>query len=185
MSFLLNIFAIQILQKAAKNHTIMKKLILLLTICTMMFSSFTYGQQRVKASYYADKFHGKKTASGEIYNKDSLTCAHKTYPFGTILKVKNLRNDKVAYVKVTDRGPHIKGRSIDLSYAAAKKIGAVGQGVFTVEVVKTELKQIPQPGFLFDDATLKIPDLISSKNVEELKDSSRNLMTLLSPYTAK
>ncbi|MHB9055618.1 MAG: septal ring lytic transglycosylase RlpA family protein [Paludibacteraceae bacterium] len=163
----------------------MKKLILLFTICTMVFSSFTYGQQRVKASYYADKFHGKKTASGEIYNRDSLTCAHKTYPFGTILRVKNLRNDKVAYVKVTDRGPHIKGRSIDLSYAAAKKIGAVSQGVFSVEVEKTELKQIPQSGFRFDDTDLKQPELISSKNVESLKDTSRNLMTLLSPYSAR
>lgn len=79
------------------------------------FGNYSYGMQKVKASYYANKFHGRKTASGALYHKDSLTCAHKTLPFGTILKVRNPRNDKEVYVKVTDRGPFIKGRTIDLS----------------------------------------------------------------------
>ena len=100
----------------------------------------------MKASYYADKFHGKKTASGKLYSRDSLTCAHKSFPFGTILKVTNPRNEKEIYVKVTDRGPFVRGRSIDLSYAAAKKIGVIGHGVASVDIFRTDLKQIPKLG---------------------------------------
>ena len=69
------------------------------------------------ASYYHDKYHGRKTASGVIYNRDSLTCAHKTLPFGTKLLVKNLSNNKQVEVVVTDRGPFVGKREIDLSYA--------------------------------------------------------------------
>lgn len=122
----------------------MKKIVLLLSIA--IFSSlgnYSYGMQKVKASYYANKFHGRKTASGVLYHKDSLTCAHKTLPFGTILKVRNPRNDKEVYVKVTDRGPFIKGRTIDLSLAAAKKLDLVRHGVATVEFMKVDSEQIP------------------------------------------
>lgn len=93
-----------------------------------------YGQQNVIASYYADKFHGRKTASGSIYHRDSLTCAHKTLPFGTVLKVTNPHNNKEVIVKVTDRGPFIKGRSIDLSYAAARYIGILSRGISKVQI---------------------------------------------------
>lgn len=144
----------------------MKKLILLFVVLSMMFSSSLYSQQRVKASYYADKFHGRKTASGKLYNRDSLTCAHKTYPFGTILKVKNPRNDKEIYVKVTDRGPFVKGRSIDLSYAAAKKIGVIGHGISIVDITKTNLIQIPKPG-----ERKMIPDSLNLENIEIRSDS--------------
>lgn len=117
----------------------MKKIILLLFfVIISSLVSYNYGQQKVKASYYANKFHGRKTASGQLYHKDSLTCAHKTYPFGTILKVTNPKNSKETYVKVTDRGPFIKGRSIDLSYAAAKKIGIIGHGVASVLYEKVD-----------------------------------------------
>jgi len=87
------------------------------------------------ASYYHDKYHGKKTASGVIYNRDSLTCAHKTLPFGTKLLVKNLANNKEITVTVTDRGPFIKNREIDLSYAAADSIDMIQQGVQKVEYI--------------------------------------------------
>ena len=123
----------------------MKKIILLLFAVTFsFFGSYSYGQQKVKASYYANKFHGRKTASGKLYHKDSLTCAHKTLPFGTILKVRNPRNDREVYVKVTDRGPFVKGRTIDLSMAAAKKLDLVHHGVSTVEFMRMDsLEQLP------------------------------------------
>ena len=73
------------------------------------------------ASYYANKFHGRRTSSGSTYDKNAYTCAHRTYPFGTLLKVTNLRNNKSTIVKVNDRGPFAHKRIIDLSYAAARQ----------------------------------------------------------------
>jgi len=89
-----------------------------------------------KASYYGDEFHGRKTASGEIFNKWDYTCAHKTLPFGSKVKVTNLKNNKSVIVKINDRGPFVKGRIIDLSYAAAKKIGMIRYGVVKVKIEK-------------------------------------------------
>ncbi|MGB7816960.1 MAG: septal ring lytic transglycosylase RlpA family protein [Methylotenera sp.] len=90
------------------------------------------------ASYYGAKFHGKRTASGEIFNKNAMTAAHRSLPFGTQIKVTNLRNGKSVTVKVNDRGPHVRGRIVDLSLGAAKKIGLVHSGTARVrlEVLK-------------------------------------------------
>jgi len=87
-----------------------------------------------KASYYGRSMHGRRTSSGERYHNDSLTCAHRRFPFGTRLRVKNLSNGKEVIVRVTDRGPFRKGRIIDLSWAAAKKIGMLRYGIALVEV---------------------------------------------------
>ena len=87
-----------------------------------------------KASYYGEEFHGRKTASGEIFNKWNYTCAHKKLPFNTKVKVTNLKNKKSVIVRVNDRGPFVTGRIIDLSYAAAKKIGMVKDGVVKVKI---------------------------------------------------
>ncbi|MBK9013793.1 MAG: septal ring lytic transglycosylase RlpA family protein [Saprospiraceae bacterium] len=86
------------------------------------------------ASYYSDLFHGKPTASGELYDKGKLTCAHKTYAFGTMLKVTRLDNNKSVQVKVTDRGPFISGRVVEISRAAADMIGLVQDGSTRVKV---------------------------------------------------
>lgn len=88
------------------------------------------------ASYYGhnDGFHGKKTANGEIFDKNALTAAHKTLPFGTVLKVTYLKTGKSVNVKINDRGPFIAGRDIDLSYGAAVKLGLVKYGVGKVRV---------------------------------------------------
>ena len=86
------------------------------------------------ASYYATKFHGRKTASGEIFYKDSLTAAHKTLPFGTKVRVTNLKNNKSVIVKVNDRGMRGKKRIIDLSPAAAKELNMIGSGLIKVKV---------------------------------------------------
>lgn len=97
-------------------------------------SFFCYSQQTGKASFYANKFHGRKTSSGAIYHRDSLTCAHPTFPFGTLLEVVNPKNNKSVIVKVTDRGPFTRNRIIDLSYAAAKELGIIRKGIAHVEL---------------------------------------------------
>jgi rare lipoprotein A len=84
------------------------------------------------ASYYAAKFHGRRTASGEKFNSKMLTAAHLTLPFGTQLKVTNLQNMKSVIVRVNDRGPHIRGRIVDLSRAAAQVIGLTQTGTARV-----------------------------------------------------
>ncbi|MEJ2657588.1 MAG: septal ring lytic transglycosylase RlpA family protein, partial [Desulfobacterales bacterium] len=88
-----------------------------------------------RASWYGREFHGKKTANGEIYNMYDMTAAHKTLPFDTYVSVRNLKNNRTAVVRINDRGPFARGRIIDLSYSAAKKIGIVGPGTTDVEIV--------------------------------------------------
>lgn len=90
--------------------------------------------QRGKASFYARKFSGRMTASGERLHHDSLTCAHRTYPFGTRLLVTNPANGRHVVVRVTDRGPYVKGRIIDLSVRAARELGIIQQGIALVIV---------------------------------------------------
>ena len=101
----------------------------------LQLASYT---QRGKASYYADKFQGRKTASGEIYDKNKLTAAHRSLKFGTLVRVTNLFNDKSVIVRINDRGPFVESRIIDLSYAAAKKIDMIDQGVAEVLIEAIE-----------------------------------------------
>ena len=84
-------------------------------------------------SWYGDKFHGRKTASGERYDKHELTAAHKSLPFGTKVKVTNIRNGKSVVVEINDRGPYAKSRVLDLSQAAFSEIGHTNTGVMQVE----------------------------------------------------
>lgn len=86
------------------------------------------------ASFYAKNFHGKKTASGEIYYKHKFTAAHRNLPFNTLVKVTNLENNRSVIVRINDRGPFVKKRIIDLSEAAAKKIGMIHKGVAKVRI---------------------------------------------------
>lgn len=88
------------------------------------------------ASYYADKFHGRTTANGEKFNMYDMTAAHKTLPFGTRVIVTNLENGRKVVVRINDRGPYIKGRTIDLSFAAARKLGMIQKGVVNVKIQK-------------------------------------------------
>lgn len=87
------------------------------------------------ASYYADKFVGRKTASGEVFSQHKMTCAHNTLPLGTKVKVTNLRNGKSIVVRVNDRLHHRNPRIIDLPTGAAKKLGYTGRGIINVSVV--------------------------------------------------
>ena len=91
-----------------------------------------------EASYYGPGFDGKKTASGEIFDQDDMTCAHKSLPFGTKLKVVRKDNGKSVVVRVNDRGPYVDGRILDLSMAAGKKIGLDKVG--HAEVVATVIE---------------------------------------------
>jgi len=86
------------------------------------------------ASYYAKKFHGRKTANGDMFHVDSLTAAHKTLPFGTMVRVTNLKNQKSVIVRINDRGMAGKKRVIDLSPAAAREIGMIKSGLQKVRV---------------------------------------------------
>lgn len=86
------------------------------------------------AAYYSDVFQGKKTASGDIYDKNKLTAAHKTLPYGTRVKVTRFENDKSVIVTITDRGPYTKKRIIDLSYAAAQEIDLIKAGISLVRL---------------------------------------------------
>jgi rare lipoprotein A len=86
------------------------------------------------ASYYADRLHGRRTASGERYHVRKLTAAHRTLPFGTLVRVRVLKTDASVKVRINDRGPFVKGRIIDLSWLAAKKLGLLRKGVAKVEI---------------------------------------------------
>lgn len=115
----------------------------------LLLVSLNYSQAQDEefglASYYSDEFHGRKTAYGDTYNKDKLTTAHKKHPYGTILKVTRLDNNKAVTVKVIDKGPFIRGRVVDLSRKAAERIGLIDVGVaeVKVEVVSKMAKERP------------------------------------------
>jgi len=87
-----------------------------------------------QASWYGKRFHGKLTASGETYNMRAYTAAHKTLPFGTVVRVINTANSKSVDVKINDRGPFVRGRVIDLSQKAFEQIGSTNQGVVPVRI---------------------------------------------------
>jgi len=118
----------------------MKKLLTLLfiTTCLAAFTSYNSFAQQINtegvASYYADKFVGRTTANGDKYKHNKLTAAHKTLPFGTKVKVTNLNNKKTVVVVINDRGPFVKGRIIDLSKSAAKKLDFINAGITKVRI---------------------------------------------------
>ena len=99
-----------------------------------LFSGDGFVQEGL-ASWYGEEFHGMRTANGEVYNMYKKTAAHKTLPFGTYVKVKNLSNKREVVVKINDRGPFVKGRIIDLSLNSAKEIGLVKSGIAKVRLV--------------------------------------------------
>ena len=127
---------------------------IVLTTLTLLISFTTLAQaERGKASYYSKSWSGRKTANGERLHHDSLTCAHKTYPFGTLLKVTNPANGLSVIVKVTDRGPYVKGRVVDLSVRAAKELGILSQGIAPVIVERYNPSIIP-----FKPEDLELPE---------------------------
>ena len=117
--------------KSVKSFIIILGVLLLSSCATNTRIDYTprAGGDYVVASWYGEKFHGRPTSSGERYDMYGMTCAHKTLKFGTKLRVTNPDNNKSVKVTVNDRGPFIRGRDLDLSYGAARKIGLTDKGV--------------------------------------------------------
>ena len=133
------------------------------------------------ASWYGPDFHGKPTSSGEIYDMNALTCAHREYPFGTKLKVTNISNNKSVNCTVNDRGPFVSGRELDLSYAAAKEIGLIGQGTSEVriEYIGRDTSYMKEVRYLSDTG----PFTIQVGSFKELSNASRLKLSLDLKYT--
>ena len=129
----------------------------------VLFVAFTilgfislHAQQRGKASFYSRRATGARTSSGERLHHNDFTCAHRTHPFGTKLRVKNLNNGKEVVVRVNDRGPFGRGRIVDLSWGAAKALGMLSHGVVPVEVTPVDKKKVSSKGKgSTSDASLK------------------------------
>ncbi len=145
----------------------------------------TKGVQYGIASWYGSDFHGRPTSSGEIYDMYQLTCAHNTFPLGTTVMVTNLENGKSLELKVNDRGPFVKERIIDLSYAAAKILGMWEKGTafVKVEAIGPLIEQIQrftlQVGSFVDEANAK-------KLADEVKRSFENVyVTTVETLTQK
>lgn len=124
--------------------------------------------ERGVASWYGPGFHGNFTASGERYDMWSLTAAHRTLPFGTLVEVRNLENGKSVRVKINDRGPFLKNRIVDLSRAAAEAIGMVGPGTALVELVAVGIE--PLGGFAY---TVQVGAFREPDAARELADRLR------------
>lgn len=105
-----------------------------LSFLVLFFSSCKTVAEQGRASYYADKFQGRTTASGARFSQHKRTAAHRTLPFGTRVAVVNLDNGKRVHVRINDRGPFVAGRMIDLSKKAARKLHMLQQGVANVEI---------------------------------------------------
>lgn len=152
-------------------------------------------QETGKASYYSHRLHGVRMSDGTKYHRDSMTCAHKTYPLGTTLKVTNLNNGKEVYVQVTDRGPHGRGRIVDLSYAAAKELDIVRSGIASVSVEKVEpwipFKDIKSSGIpqlkLADPSTGEYVSLAEAKAAtdKELEKKAQRIAVAKIPKAKK
>lgn len=117
------------------------------------------------ASFYAEDFHGKKTASGELFNMTDYSAAHRTLPFGTYLRVINLKNNYNIIVRVNDRGPYAKNRIIDLTEGAARRIGSYNRGIVRVKAEEVDLLQLT-------------PELDSIFNCNDVTDCLGNSETL-------
>lgn len=114
------------------RKTIATLIAILIYICGIAQDSSFVSQDTCIASFYHGWFHGKQTASGIKFDNSRMYAAHKTMPFGTILRITNTANGKSILVKIVDRGPYIEGRDIDLSYAAAESLGYIGKGLANV-----------------------------------------------------
>ncbi len=111
-------------------------LLITLFLITQAYSQVELGRQYSgKATYYAQKFYGRKTASGEILNQNDLTIAHRTLPFGTMVEIENLNNHKWVVARVNDRGPYANNAIIDLTTAVKKKLGVTGNIPVSIMIV--------------------------------------------------
>jgi rare lipoprotein A len=127
------------------------------------------GEEVGMASWYGAPHHGRRTASGEVYDMHQLTAAHKTLPFGTRVLVTNRDTSQSAEVRVNDRGPFVGGRILDVSYAAARLLGAVGPGTIPVRVRILALPARSSPGD--GPYTVQIGSFTTRARAEALRDT--------------
>ncbi len=121
------------------------------------------------ASWYGGQFHGKQAANGRIYDMEGLTAAHRTMPLGSIIRVLNLENGRYVFVQVTDRGPYVNGRILDLSHAAAVRLGMERGGLAHVQI---EIVGERRPGALLSSDALPAASVFLT--VRNLEDGSLN-----------
>lgn len=118
------------------------------------------------ASWYGVPYHGRQAANGEIYDMEKLTAAHRTLPFSTWVRVENVSNGKSIDVRITDRGPFVGDRIIDLSHAAAREIEMIGPGIANVRVVVIANPQLPEPAIF----AVQVGLFRNRENAERLRD---------------
>lgn len=137
--------------------------------CRTRVSYFPEGDvQTGVASWYGEEFHGRTTSSREVFDMHDLTAAHNSLPLGTQVVVTNLENGKSVTVRINDRGPFVKGRIIDLSYAAARAIDLVGPGTAPVRI---EVLRAMSPPPRFPVYFVQVGAFVSRKNAEKLRNS--------------
>jgi rare lipoprotein A len=123
------------------------------------------------ASWYGPNFHGKTTSSREIYNMYDMTAAHRSLPFGTYVMVTNMNNGKSIKVKINDRGPFVEGRIIDLSFAAAQVLDAVGPGVIPVKIEILEYESPPKSSQRY---AIQVGSFANKENARSLQKKLKN-----------
>lgn len=170
--------------KTILNDSVLYPVVLSIFLISILSSCATtnvYKQGRIQdgveyglASWYGKDFHGRPTASGEIYDMYGLSAAHRSLPLGTRLKVKNLSNGREVEVVVNDRGPFVDGRIIDLSYGAAKRLEMVDDGVVPVriEVIGRDdryVRKVKVEGDGTDGFTIQVGSFSDRANAERLK----------------
>jgi rare lipoprotein A len=135
-------------------------------------------QETGEASWYGVPFHGRQASNGEIYDMNKLTAAHRTLPFETMVRVTNEKNGKSIVVRITDRGPFVNNRIIDLSYAAAREIDSIGLGVVPVRLEVLSTGMNPEAGFF----TIQVGSFRERANAERLRE---RLSAVYSPTFVK
>jgi rare lipoprotein A len=122
-------------------------------------------EDRGVASWYGESFHGKQSANGELFDMGALTAAHRTLPLGSVVRVINLMNGKYVHVRITDRGPYVAGRILDLSRGAAARLGMVGGGL---SVVRVQLVGERRPAALLPSEAMKAVSVALILGLEEV-----------------
>jgi rare lipoprotein A len=151
----------------------------LLLMCLALAGTAALGAEEFSesgiASWYGGKFQGRKTANGETFDTSQLTAAHKTLPFGTIVTVVNLQNEKSVEVRINDRGPFVEGRIIDLSRAGADAIGMVGSGVAPVrlEIISGPKDGVPEDLYGRHERGKTVTIQVASFSVEDNAERTR------------
>lgn len=143
--------------------------VLVLSGCRSQRDIASSGQvfERGEASWYGPGFHGNATANGERYDQEELTAAHRTLPFDTVVRVRNLSNNKYVDVRINDRGPYARGRVIDLSRAAARKIDMINAGVAPVEItIVSSVTPVSRAATAREEFTVQVASYNTTREAE-------------------